>query len=185
MAVNKTIGFLAASVLMGSMSVASFGQAQPGGNGGQPGQPGQPGGRGNRGNFDPAQFRQRMMQRIQEQLGATDEDMQALSPKIEKVMQLERDTRGGRGGFGRRGGGPGGPNAATDPNASAVQKAVSDLQETLKNKDAKPDEIKAKLDAVRQARAQAKQELTAAQQELKGLLTQRQEAVMVEMGMLE
>jgi DNA repair exonuclease SbcCD ATPase subunit len=175
---------LASSLLVGSLSVAAFGQAQPGGNGGA-GQPGQPGGRGNRGNFDPAQFRQRMMQRIQEQLGATDEEMQALSPKIEKVMQLQRDAGGGRGGFGRRGGGPGGPNAAQDPNASAVQKAVADLRTTLENKDAKPDEIKAKLDAVRQARAQAKQNLTAAQQELKGLLTQRQEAVMVEMGMLE
>lgn len=185
MAVNKKIGFLASSLLVGSLSVAAFGQAQPGGNGGNAGgQPGQPGGRGNRGNFDPAQFRQRMMQRIQEQLGATDEEMQALSPKIEKVMQLQRDAGGGRGGFGRRGG-PGGPNGAQDPNASAVQKAVADLRATLENKDAKPDEIKAKLDAVRQARAQAKQDLTAAQQELKGLLTQRQEAVMVEMGMLE
>lgn len=190
MAFNKKVGFLASSLLVGSLSVAAFGQAQPGGNGGGGGgQPGQPGGRGNRGNFDPAQFRQRMMQRIQEQLGATDEEMQALSPKIEKVMQLQRDAGGGRGGFGgRRGGGPGGPggqNAAQDPNASAVQKAVADLRATLENKDAKPDEIKAKLDAVRQARAQAKQDLTAAQQELKGLLTQRQEAVMVEMGMLE
>ncbi|HEY2587091.1 MAG TPA: hypothetical protein VGI81_15195 [Tepidisphaeraceae bacterium] len=198
MAVNKKIGFLATSLLVGSLSVSAFGQAQPGGNGGaggQPGQPGQPGGRGNRGNFDPAQMRQRIMQRIQQQLGATDEEMQALSPKIEKVMTLQRDA-GGRGGFGGRRGGQGGPGGggpgfgggaggAQDPNASAVQKSVADLRTTLENKDAKPDEIKAKLDAVRQARSQAKQDLTAAQQELKGLLTQRQEAVMVEMGFLE
>jgi hypothetical protein len=190
MAVDKKIGFLAASVLLGSLSVGAFGQAQPGGN--QPGQPGQPGGRGN---FDPAQFRQRMMDRLKEQLGASDDEMQALMPKIEKVMTLQRDAGGGmRGMFGgRRGGGPGGPGGNGGPggpggataNESPVRQKSADLQETLQNKDAKPDEIKAKLDALRAARAQAKQDLAAAQQELKGLLTQRQEAVMVEMGMLE
>src|SRR6185437_9890444 len=120
MAVNKKIGLLATSLLVGSLSVSAFGQAQPGGNGNGGGQPGQPGGRGNRGNFDPAQFRQRMLQRIQEQLGASDEDMQALGPKIEKVVQLQRDA-GGRGGFGGRRGGPGGGGfgGAQDPNASA------------------------------------------------------------------
>jgi hypothetical protein len=194
MAVDKKVGFLAASVLLGSLSVGAFGQAQPGGN--QPGQPGQPGGRGN---FDPAQRRQQMMDRLKEQLGASDDEMQALMPKIEKVMTLQRDAGGGmRGMFGRRGGGPGGPGgnggpggpggaggAPADANASPVRQKSADLQETLQNKDAKPDEIKAKLDALRAARAQAKQDLAAAQQELKGLLTQRQEAVMVEMGMLE
>lgn len=193
MAVDKKVGFLAASVLLGSLSVGAFGQAQPGGN--PPGQPGQPGGRGN---FDPAQFRQRMMDRLKEQLGASDDEMQALMPKIEKVMQLQRDAGGGgmRGMFGRRGGGPGGPGGNGGPGGpgapggapateSPVRQKSADLQETLQNKDAKPDEIKAKLDALRAARAQAKQDLAAAQQELKGLLTQRQEAVMVEMGMLE
>jgi hypothetical protein len=128
-----------------------------------------------------------MIQGMKDQLGATDEEMAALTPKIEKVMQLQRDSRGGRG-FGRRsgaGGPPGGGATPTDANQSAVQKANADLRTTLENKDAKPDEIKAKLDALRTARTQAKQELTAAQQDLKGLLTQRQEAVMVEMGLLE
>jgi hypothetical protein len=194
MAVGKKIGFLATTLLMGSLTVSAFGQAQPGANppppdnGGQNGRPG-------RGQFDPAQRRQRMIQGMKDQLGASDEEMAALSPKIEKVMQLQRDARGG-GGFGRRGGGPGGPGgpggtggapggAPTDANASPVQKASADLRSTLDNKDAKPDDIKAKLDALRAARTQAKQDLTAAQQELKGLLTQRQEAVMVEMGMLD
>lgn len=193
MAVDKKIGFLATSLLVGSLSVSAFGQAQPGGNppgGNQPGQPGQPGQRGGRGNFDPAQFRQRIMDRLKEQLGATDDEMAALGPKIEKVMQLQRDASGGgmRGMFGRRGGqgGPGGPpGGASTANESPVRQKAAELRETLDNKDAKPDEIKAKLDALRAARAQAKQDLAAAQQELKGLLTQRQEAVLVEMGMLE
>lgn len=200
MAVSKMMGFLASSLLVGSLSISAFGQAQPGGNqpGGNP--PGGNGGPGGRGNFDPAQRRQQMMDRLKEQLGASDDEMQALMPKIEKVMQLQRDAGGGgmRGMFGGRrggfGGGPGGPGGNGGPGGppggptgqeSAVRQKAADLQETLQNKDAKPDEIKAKLDALRAARAQAKQDLTAAQQELKGLLTQRQEAVLVEFGMLE
>src|SRR5690349_21435292 len=44
--------------------------------------------------FDPAQMRQRMMDLMKEQLGASDDEMQALAPKIEKVMQLQRDING-------------------------------------------------------------------------------------------
>lgn len=189
MAAVKKIGLLATTLILGSMSATSFGQATPppgGNNGGNP--PGQNG--GGRGNFNPAQFRQRMLDRVKQQLGASDEEFTALSPKIEKVMQLQRDA-GGRGGFGgRRGGGQGGPGGGqggTPPTTppSAVQTASTELQTTLDNKDAKPEEIKAKLDALRAAKAQAKQDLAGAQQELKGLLTQRQEAVLVEMGMLD
>jgi hypothetical protein len=182
----KKIGFLATSLLMGSLAISAFGQAQPPGGAPDPNNP-----QGNRrGNFDPAQFRQRMMDRLKTDLGATDDEMAALGPKIQKVMDLERDSRGGRGFRGGRGGGPGGPSGTgtpppVDPNASPVQKASAELRTVLENKDAKPDEIKAKLDALRAARADAKTQLAAAQQELRGLLTQRQEAVLVESGMLE
>jgi hypothetical protein len=95
--------------------------------------------------------------------------------------------RGGGGGAGGGAGGGGGARFGGDPNAqpSAVQQAQRDLATTLENKDAKPDEIKAKLAALRDAREKAKKDLTAAQGELKELLTQRQEAVMVMMGFLE
>jgi hypothetical protein len=184
---------LATSLLVGAMGVSAFGQAQPGGNGNNP--PGQPGQGGGRGNFDPAQMRQRRMDFLKEQLGATDDEMAALGPKIEKVRQLQQDANGGgmRGMFGRRGGqggpggngGPGGPPGGSTANESPVREKAAELRTLLQDKDAKPDDIKAKLDALRAARAQAKQDLAAAQQELKGLLTQRQEAVLVEMGMLE
>jgi DNA-binding transcriptional MerR regulator len=182
MAAAKKIGFLATSLLMGSLSVSAFAQTAP--PGGTP--PGNTGNGGRR-NFDPAQARQRMLDRLKTELGASDDEMQALSPKLEKVMQLQRDA-GGRGGFGRRGGqgGPGGGTTpAPDANASQVQQKVAELRTVLENKDAKPDEIKAKLDALRAAKAEAKTQLAAAQQELRGLLTQRQEAVLVENGMLD
>src|SRR5437762_6836879 len=61
-----------------------------------------------RGNFDPAQFRQRAMDRIKEQLGATDDEWKVIQPKVEKVMTAHRESRGGFG-FGGFGGGRGGP----------------------------------------------------------------------------
>jgi hypothetical protein len=131
------------------------------------------------------------MQRIKEQLGATDEEWTALQPKLEKLMTAQRDTRGGgfgRGG-GRRRGGPDGGGNTNDPNAqqnqSAVAKAQADLRTVLDNKDSKPEEIKAKLAALRDAREKAKADVTAAQKDLRELLTQRQEAVLVNMGFLD
>jgi len=156
---------------------------QPGGGAGGAG------GAGGRGGFDPAAMRQRMMDRIKEQLGAKDDEWKLIQPKVEKVTTLQRDTRGG-GGFGRpgRGGPPGGGGGAAPADAaplSDVAQKAKDLQTVLDNKDAKPEEIKAKLTALREARTKAAEDLKKARAELTELLTQRQEAVLVEMGILE
>ena len=141
---------------------------------------------GQGGNFDPAQMRSQFLQRIKEQLGATDEEFAALQPKLEKVMTAQRDTRGGRGGFGRRGGQDGNTNDANaQQNQSAVAKAQAELRTVLDNKDSKPEEIKSKLTALRDAREKAKADVASAQKELRELLTQRQEAVLVNMGFLD
>ena len=68
---------------------------------------------------------------------------------------------------------------------ATVAKASADLRTTLENKDAPADDIKTKLAALRDAREKARAELQAAQKELKEVLTQRQEAVLVTNGMLE
>ena len=66
-------------------------------NGGGNGGDNNGGGRRNRGgggNFDPAQMQQRMMDRIQEQLGITnDTDWSAVQPLVQKVMDAQRDAR--------------------------------------------------------------------------------------------
>src|SRR5689334_15173086 len=63
-----------------------------------------------RGNFDPAQFRQRMLDDLKERLEVTnDSEWKLISERIEKVMDAQRETRmGGFGGFGRGGGRRGG-----------------------------------------------------------------------------
>lgn len=142
----------------------------------------QPGGAGGGGGFDPAQMRQRMMDFMKERLGASDDEWQAISPKLEKVMQLSRDASGGgmRGMFGRRGGG----DQQQQQPQSAVQQKAKDLQDAIEA-NAPAADIKAKMQALRDARAAARQELTKAQEDLKGLLTQKQEATLLMMGMLE
>jgi len=158
------------------------GQGQDQGNDRQRGR-----GMGRGGNFDPAQFRQQMMDRMKEQLGANDDEWKVLEPKVEKVMTAQREARfGGLGGmFGGRGnrGGGGGPGG--DQPQSAVGQAAQDLRQTLENKSASPEDISAKLKTLREARQKAQEELASAQKELKDVLTQRQEATLVSFGMLD
>jgi hypothetical protein len=157
-----------------------------GGGGGGGGNGGGGGGGGNRGNF-----RQQMQDRLKTALGMTDDEFTAVQPKIEKVQQLQREAmggmfgRGGRGGRNRGGDNNNGGNGGQDANQSAVQTASADLQKTLDDKDAKPEDIKDKLEALRTAKKAAKEDLGKAQDDLKSVLTQRQEAVLVEYGMLE
>ena len=130
-----------------------------------------------------------MMADLKTALGASDDEFAAIQPKLQAVMQDQRDAiprmmMFGRGGPGGGGGGRfGGGGPATQP--SAVQSALTDLQTTLDDQNAPPDTIKTKLDTLRQARTKARQDLAVAQADLKSVLTQRQEAVLVLRGLLD
>jgi hypothetical protein len=172
----------------------------------QPGQSGQQGQRGNMqgpggpggpgGQFDPEQMRKMMEQRIQESLGATDQEWKVLGPRVMKVQELSRQTGGGGRGmmmFGRgMRGGPGGPGGGNRPGGmgmnrelTAVEKVQDELQTMLENTAATPDQIKEQLTKLRAAREKAKQDLAKAQQDLRQVLTLRQEATLVLMGLLD
>jgi len=181
--------------------LASQTLSQPGQRGGQRGgQQGQPGQRGGSRQFDPEQMRQRMEQmrqrrdqELREQLGATEAEWKVLGPRVRKVQELSLQTRAGgffgRGGFGGRVGGPGGPGGAR-PGApareqTAVEKAQEQLRTVVDNTASTPEQIKTALTALRTAREKAKQQLAAAQQDLRKIITIRQEAVLVMMGTLD
>ena len=161
---------------------------------------GQGGGGGGRGNFDPAQMRQRMMDRYKEQIDVTDDaDWKVISGLIEKVTTARRETGGGFGGFGRGGGpgggGPGGPGGGGAgggagggggrggfggqqlPEAEALQKAIEAK--------ASNDEIKTKLAKYRDARKVKEVSLEKAQEELRKILSVKQEAAAVLAGLLK
>jgi len=143
------------------------------------------------GNFDPAAMRQRMAERIKDALGVKDDaEWAVLQPRIEKVQSLLRDASGFGGMFGMRRRGPAeGPGAAGGPAGvqpqSEVAKAAQALQDVLDNEQATADQIKAKLTALREAREKAKQELAQAREALRELVTPRQEAQLVLMGILD
>jgi hypothetical protein len=155
---------------------------------GGPGGPGGQGGRGNR-NFDPAQFQQRMMEGMRERLGVTDDaEWKVISERITKVMDVRRET--GFGGGGRMGGmgmmrPPGGQDAGgrrggfggtQSPEAEALAKAIDSK--------AGKDELKAAMAKYREARKASQAKLEAAQDELKQVITVPQEAVLLQMGMI-
>ena len=153
----------------------------PGGGGG-----GQGGGRGGRGNFDPAQMQQRMLDRVKEQFKSSDEEWKAIEPLVSKVNEARMASAAGgmRGMMGRnRGGGQGGQGGAPrfGPEPSAEETALSDAIE----KDAAKDDLKAKMAAFRKAKAAKEAELKTAQENLKKVLTTKQEAVALEMGLVQ
>ena len=174
-------------VLAGATAVMSLGtsqlMAQP--NGGPGG-----GGPGGRGNFDPAQFRQRMMDYVKEALEVTnDDEWKVLEPRVQKIMDARMQMGGpgmGRFMMGRRN--RGGDNAQGDqgqrrrfgPEPSAEEEA---LQKAIDSKASKA-ELKAALDKYLTARKNKQADLEKAQASLRELLTPRQEAIAALNGLL-
>jgi len=155
-------------------------------------------GQGGRGNFDPEQMRQRMMDNYRERLEVKgDDEWKLISERIEKVVAAQRDVRGysGRGGFGRggrRGNQDGGGNADTNGNANRARNAfmgetpaeVTALEKALEAK-APAEELKAKMAKVRDGLKDKEAKLATAQDDLRKVLSVRQEAEALMAGLLK
>ncbi len=98
----------------------------------------------------------------------------------------EAGRRGDGGRGGQRGGdrGRGGPRGGGDRETNATQAASQALREVLDKDDPSPDQIRAKLTALRAAKESARQKLAAAQKNLREVLTLKQEAALVLGGQL-
>jgi hypothetical protein len=191
----------------------SMAQNGGGGNGGGNGGGGGGGGRRNRGNFDPAQFRQMQLDNAKEALEVTDDaEWNVLSAAIGKVYDAQQDVRssningfrgmrnrgqngggagggfggGGNGGATNAGGGGGGGQAGGRRGGFGGTPApeIQALQDAIDNK-ASADEIKSKLAKVREVQKANEAKLEAAQADLLKLLTPRQEASAVLLGILK
>jgi len=169
------------------------------------------GGPPGRGNFDPAQMRERMMERYKEAINATDDEWKAISPLVETVMEKQRATfSGGRGMFGM--GGPGGRMGRQGGDQGGGQNAPQNapqggqqgrrmggpggpfgepmpemeaLRTALDKADTPAADIEAKLKEFRAARKAKEADLQKAREELRKVLKVRQEASMVLMGLLD
>ncbi len=146
---------------------------------------------GGRGNFDPAQMKERMVSRYKDAMEVTDDaEWKVLEAAIGKVVDASFEVRAGqmRGFMRNRGGNNGGDTSGgttrTRTGFGAPSPEADDLQKAIDAK-APADEIKAKLGKLREANAAKEAKLTEAQDELKKLLTARQEAVAVLGGLLK
>ena len=185
--------FLSAAVLglavLSSTLPASAQEAEGGRRRNREGGPG-----GGQGNWDPAQMRQRMMERMREQFAVTDDaEWKLISERIEKVTTA-RTALNARGGFGGgRGGGPGGPGGQgggpgggggrggmfgeVSPEQDALQKAVES--------NAPAEEIKTKLAKFRASQKDKEAKLAKAQEDLRQVLSAKQEATAVLLGLVK
>jgi hypothetical protein len=188
------------------------------------------------GNFDPAQMRQRMLERVREQLEVKeDSEWKVISERINKVFELRRAVGGpgGPGGFGPPGGfrggpggqggpppqmggqgpdggpgGPGGQGGFGGPGGPGGQGGfgppggfpgggggpmgfsrqpnpeLDGLRKAIEAK-ATNAELKAKLAQLREARKKKEADLEAAQEDLRQILSIRQEAIAVTLGLLK
>jgi hypothetical protein len=162
---------------------------------------------------DPEEMRARMMERTREQLKVnSDEEWKVMEPRIQAVNDARRELAaltprgrglfgggpGGRGGRGGGGGGAGGDRANGGgggaggggerrgggfPGFGEPAPQVQALEKALESDSA--DDIKAKLAALRAARKDQEAKLAKAQDNLRQVLSSKQEAQAVVMGLLE
>lgn len=166
---------------------ASFAEAQDNRDRGRRG--GDGGNGGDRGNFNPQEMQARYMTALRERFEvAGDDEWAIISERITKVTDLRRNNFSGMGGmmFGRGGGGDprgGGSDRGGRSGRSGGSTDVAALSAAIQDK--LPDaEVKARLDRVRELRKDNDLKLAKAQEELRAVLSVRQEAIAVLAGLL-
>jgi hypothetical protein len=116
--------------------------------------------------------RTRAVEDLKRQLEVSDQEWTAIKPRVEAVYNLMQPQP--------QFGGPGNMRPM-----SPVDRGKSELRGVLSDKNAAADQIKAKLTALRAAQVNANQELARARQNLRQIMTLRQEATLVLNGLLD
>jgi hypothetical protein len=153
------------------------------------------GGPNKNGNRDPAQFMARIMERYRSQLVVTnDQEWKIIQQRIENVLQAERELRnagqtgGNRGGTanGKKGSRSSSGRMRGNPIAGSSTEPDSDVAALQKLVDSKAPsgEIRSKLARVREMLKQKQMSLDTAREDLRSVLSARQEAIAVLIGLL-
>ena len=118
-----------------------------------------------------AQEHRRAIEDFKDRLKVSDKEWPVVKPRIEKVYNLMHPL----------------PQMKTgnERPKSEVERRSSELRELLRSEGAAVDKIKAGLMALRAAKEKATQELVTAKQDLRQLMTLRQEAELVLSGLLD
>lgn len=149
-----------------------------------------------RNRFDRGQFMERILERLRENLGASAEEWSVLKPMIDNIMEKQSAMRRsvGRGVFGTFGGGRGGRGGDNDGNRRDREGRRSrgdgdsgsnadSLREAVESGDA--NKIKKELASYRAAQKKRAAELKKAREELRQVVTLKQEATLVLWGLLD
>ena len=149
----------------------------------------QGGGRRQRqGNFDPAQFEQRMVERYRERLEITyDSEWKAIQPRVQKVLDARMAIESGRRGTSDRGSRSNGGRGQNDQSSRRGSVPANPAAETLQraiNDRASNADLKAAAAQYVAFRKSKQADLEKAQEELRMVLTQRQESIAILAGLL-
>lgn len=145
-----------------------------------------------RNRFDRGQFMERFLERMRENLGASVEEWSVLKPMIVTITEKQSAMRRtGRGGFGAFGGGRGGDNdgdrRGRDRRGSRGDgdsgSNTNSLREAVESGDA--NKIKKELASYRAVQKKRAAELKKAREELRQVVTLKQEATLVLWGLLD
>jgi hypothetical protein len=140
---------------------------------------------GDRGNFNPQEMQARMLNSLRERLEITDdEEWKVISERVAKVSELRRNSMGGMMGMmGGRGGPPGGSDRGGSRGPGGNNPEMAALGFAIRDK--LPDaEVKTRLERLRESRKESEAKLTKAQEDLRAVLSVRQEAIAVMFGLL-
>jgi hypothetical protein len=152
------------------------------------------------GTFDPAKFQQMMIDRgiidkqmadkmqatmqsaalgrIRDQIEATDEEWAVIAPKVQKVLACQADVAGPaqRGGFSMI--------MSMPVTSTGMAKATTDLRAAVADPHTSDQTFALRLQAWREAHEKAQANLATAQKDLVEVLTTRQEAELMQMGLI-
>ncbi|MFC1838273.1 hypothetical protein ACFL1N_01735 [Thermodesulfobacteriota bacterium] len=190
---------LLTAIILISVAIPAAAQAQPAGNGNAPGASGFQGRQGMT-SFDPGQMQNMISNMFKEQLGISDDEWTVIGPKVMNVLTLSSQSRANPMRM-MRAGRPGGPGGQATPDMQGQRQMrnrmpgifgqgeedenMQALQKLLEDKNADASQIKQLVTKVRKAREKSQRELAAAKKELRELLTVRQEAILISMGLLD
>jgi len=144
-----------------------------------------------------AEMEAQQAERMREELDLSDDEFDIIIPRIQAVQHLVQErqflsgsTSGFGGGGGRGGRGGGGFDWRSlgieiSEFGEHLQEATEQLREVIEDEDADNDQIKEALGQLRGARDAMNGAITEAREDLRGLLTSRQEAQLVAAGVLD
>ena len=130
----------------------------------------------------------RWMERLRKQLGSTDEEWKVLAPRIENLLGAQQEARAGTRGV-RPGAGGGGRfgnfMTARPAEPSDLELAAEAVRMAARDPDVPDRDTILALREYRKARDKARERLAAAERDVRELLTQRQEAILLMIGLVE